>query len=131
MMNEEKGKYKDLPARSIISFNDFPAEILLKILDPLETDDLIKCSQTSKRLRKISFDDSLWKKVNLSKKRVHTNFLQKVISKGCICLNLNEAKVIGTLRLENESQLKQLDLSGCTADNEFLFEELLKSCHFH
>ena len=131
MLNEEKGKYKDSQTRSIISFNDFPAEILLKILGSLETDDLIKCSQVSKRLRKISFDDSLWKKVNLSKKRVHTNFLQKVISKGCICLNLNEAKVIGTLRLENESQLKQLDLSGCTADNEFLFEELLKSCHFH
>ena len=36
----------------IYSFNDFPAEILLKILSPLETDDLIKCSQVLEKLEK-------------------------------------------------------------------------------
>ena len=46
---------------------------------------------------------------------------------GCKCLNLNEAKVIGTLRLKYYSQLKNLDLSGCSAENQSVFEELLRS----
>jgi hypothetical protein len=91
-------------------FEDYPAEIFLKILNFLEIKYLLKYSQTSKRIRVISYDDSLWKKVNLSKKKVATEFLQKVINYGCKSLNLNEAKVVGTLRLENESQLTNLDL---------------------
>jgi hypothetical protein len=66
----------------------------------------------------------LWQKINLSKKRVPT----EVITCGCRSLNLNEAKIEGNLRLENESQLTNLDLSGCSA-RRHVFEELLKSCH--
>ena len=46
----------------------------------------------------------------------------------CKCLNLNEADVIGILRLKYYSQLKNLDLSGCSAENQSVFEELLRSC---
>ena len=58
-------------------FEDFPAEILLRILKFLEIYDLLKCSQTSKRIRVISFDDSLWQKVNLSKRKSQLNFFKK------------------------------------------------------
>ena len=77
---------------------------------------LIKCSQTSKRISVICYDDSLWQKINLSKKRVPT----EVITCGCRSLNLNEAKIEGNLRLENESQLTNLDLSGCSARSHHL-----------
>ena len=112
-----------------IKFVDFPNELLLNILGFLEIVNLIKFSQTSKRMRVLCYDKSLWQKINLSRKRVTSEFLQKVINYGCKWLNLSEAKLFGTLRLENKSQLNHLDLSGCGAENQSVFEELLKSCH--
>jgi len=112
-----------------IRLEEFPSELLLKIFSFLEITNLLKCSQTSKRIRAICYDDSLWQKINLSKKTVPNGVLQKVISFGCKSLNLNEAKIVGTLRLENESQFTDLDLSGCSATSH-VFEELLKSCHY-
>ena len=122
------GKDESLLDKSI-KFVDFPNELLLNILGFLEIVNLIKFSQTSKRIRVLCYEKSLWQKINLSKKRVTSEFLQKVINYGCKWLNLNEAKLIGTLRLENKSQLNHLDLSGCRAENQSVFEELFKSCH--
>ena len=122
-------KDKNLMEKSI-GFEKFPDEILLNILSFLEVVDLIRCSRTSKRFKVISYEKSLWQKINLSKKRVPTEFLQKVIDYGCKWLNLNQTELIGTLRLENESQLHHLDLSGCLAESLSVYEELLNSCHF-
>ena len=127
MADEEKDE--NLLGKSI-KFENFPNEILLNIFSFLEIVDLIKCSRASKRIKVICYDDSLWQKINLSKKRVPTEFLQKVIDCGCKWLNLNQAELIGTLRIENESQLHHLDLSGCAAESLTVFEELLNSCHF-
>ena len=127
MADEEKDE--TLIGKSI-KFEKFPNELLLKIFSFLEIVDMIKCSRASKRIRVICYDESLWQKINLSKKRVPTEFLQKVIDYGCKWLNLNQTKLVGTLRLENESQLHHLDLSGCTAESLSVFEELLNSCHF-
>jgi hypothetical protein len=121
-----KEKDENLINKSI-RFEEFPNEILLKILSFLEIVDLIKCSNTSKRIRSICYDDSLWQKIDLSKKEVTTDLLQKVIDSGCKCLNLHEAKIIATSSLENDSQLTDLDLSGCSAFSH-VFEELLGSC---
>ena len=63
-----------------MKFDDFPAEILLNILNFLELNGLLNCSQTSKRFTVICYDDSLWQTVNLSKKKVPTEFLKKVIT---------------------------------------------------
>jgi hypothetical protein len=126
MANE--AKYENLMDKSI-GFEAFPNELLLNMLGFLGIVDLIKCSQTSKRVRVICYEKSLWQKINLSRKRVPTEFLQKVIDYGCKCLNLNRAKLIGTLRLENESQLNHLDLSRCRAENQSVLKELLNSCH--
>ena len=60
---------------------------------------------------------------------VPTEFLRKVIGYGCKSLNLSKANLVGTLRLENRSQLTNLDLLGCSATSQ-VFEELLKSCHY-
>ena len=50
-MNEEKEKYKYLQARSIIGFNDFPAEILLKILFQLVKKSAFKMLKVAKDLK--------------------------------------------------------------------------------
>ena len=125
MVVEEKDKNM---INKSIGFEEFPNEILLKILSFLEILDLIKCSNTSKRIRSICYDDSLWQKIDLSKKKVTTGLIQKVIDSGCKRLNLYKAKIVATLRLKNYSQLTDLDLSGCSASSH-VFEELLGSCH--
>ena len=112
-----------------IKLEDFPPEILLKILSFLEINGLLKCCQTSKKIRSICYDDSLWQTINLSEKKVPTEFLRKVIGYGCKSLNLSKANLVGTLRLENKSQLTNLNLLGCSATSQ-VFEELLKSCHY-
>ena len=78
---ESQGTKKDenLLDKSI-RFEDFPEEILLKILNFLELNGLLNCSQTYKRFTVICYDDSLWQTVNLSKKKVPTEFLKKVIT---------------------------------------------------
>ena len=126
MADEEKDE--NLIDKSI-KFEEFPSELMLKIFSFFEIVDMIKCSQLSKRIRVICYDKSLWQRINLSKKRIPTEFLQKVIVHNCEFLSLNEAKIVGNLRLENKSQLTYLDLSGCTAESQSVFEELLKSCH--
>ena len=45
---------------------DLSDEIILKILSNVDKKDLIQCSQVSKRFRNISYDQSLWLKVDLS-----------------------------------------------------------------
>ena len=127
MANEESSNV-NLKDKSI-RFEEFPSELLLKILSYLEITNLLKCSQTSKRIRSICHDDSLWQKINLRKKTVPTEFLRKVIGYGCKSLNLSKANLVGTLRLENKSQLTNLHLLGCSATSH-VFEELLKSCTY-
>ena len=44
------------------SIQDLPDEIILKVINYLEIEDLTRCGRVSKRIRKISHDESLWKK---------------------------------------------------------------------
>ena len=46
----------------IRSFQDLPDELILKVLSYSEPKDVIKSGQVSKRLRKISQDNSLWQR---------------------------------------------------------------------
>ena len=122
-----EGKRDENFKEKSIRLEELPSELLLKIFSFLDITNLLKCSQTSKRIRSICYDDSLWQKINLRKMTVPTEFLQKVIGYGCKSLNLSKANLVGTLRLENESQLTNLDLLGCSATSH-VFEVLLKSC---
>ena len=127
-MSNEGNRDENFKEKSFC-LEEIPNELLLKLFSFLEITSLLKCSQASKRIRTICYDDLLWQKINLSKKKVTTEFLQKVIDSGCNRLNLNESKIVGTLRLENESQFTDLDLSACSATSH-VFEELLRSCHY-
>ena len=116
---------------SILQLEDLPDEILIKVISYLVMDikDLIKLSQTSKRIRRICHDESLWQKMNLYYKRVPTDFIKTVLENGCRYLSLNTAVLLGdTMNLSKVSKLCYLDLSFCFA-NDRVFEEILKSCH--
>ena len=68
---------------------DLPDELILKVLSYSKPKDLISSGQVSKRLRSISYDNSLWQRVNLSEKIVKADFLELILNKGCKSLNLS------------------------------------------
>ena len=109
------------------NFGDLPNELILKVFSYSEPKELISSGQLSKRIRKISHDKSLWQQVNLSKKIVKTEFLEMILDKGCISLNLSKSIILGSLSLDKESQLRNLNLDDCT--NIEVLEELLASCY--
>ena len=133
------------------SFQDSPDEVILKVVTYLDINDLVKFGEVSKRMKAISNDITLWKKMNLSRNEwswcdefdVPTNFVEMVIENGCQYLSLQNVKVgtpRGTSRepismkseehflLEKASSLRYLDLKYCGA-HVLISEEILSSCH--
>ena len=120
----------------MLNFHDLPDELMLKILSYSEIKALISCGQVSKRIRRISRDNSLWMTVTLEKKIVKTGLLEMILSKGCMILNIIDSKINGSLSSNIKSQLRVLNLSQsaprwpdwhCPEYINFL-EELLFSC---
>ena len=52
----------------MLNFHDLPDEVIFKILSYPEAKDLISCGQVSKRIKRISRDNTLWETANLEKK---------------------------------------------------------------
>ena len=117
---------------------NLPDELVLKILGYTETKDLITCGQVSKRIRKISRDDTLWVTANLVKKIVKTELLEIVLIR-CKILTLSNCTILGSFSSIMKSQIRSLDLSqsslmgtwhgeSYSTENIELLEELLHSC---
>ena len=114
----------------MLNFQDLPDELVLKVLRYSETRDLISCGRVSRRIRRISYDSTLWVSANLEKKIVKTELLEVILKKGCRILNLRHSTILGTLSSNIESQLRVLNLSqlAWTDENTAALEELLFSC---
>ena len=113
---------------------NLPDEVTLKILSYLSMKELINCGQVAKRIRAISHDETLWRKVNLHRKplqlkTVPTEFLEMILNNGCKHLILKGAKLEGNLGLDKTSHLSYLDLGDCEASSVKVFEDLLASCY--
>ena len=80
----------------MLNLEDLPHEVILQILTYSETKDLTSCGQLSKRIRRISRENSLWMTANLKKKIVKTELLEMILSKGCKILNLSDSTILGT-----------------------------------
>ena len=111
----------------IFPIQDLPEEVILKVFSNLVPKDLLRTSQVSKRFQRISRDKSLWERVNLSNKIVKSKFIKLILNMGCKSLNLKDSSILGRLKRHKVSRLRKLELSNCTADDEFL-ETLLDSC---
>ena len=113
-------------------FYDLPDEIILRVMSNLKAKELIQCGQVSWRIRNISHDKSIWQNVDLSGKKVSTDFVEMILSNRCKYLNLTDSILNrGNLSLRKQSNwmdLISLDLSGCASSSDDL-EELLASCN--
>ena len=116
----------------MLTLQDLPDELLLKILSFSETKDLIGCGQLSKRIRRISHDSTLWMTANLDKKIVKSELLEVILRKGCRTLNLSCSTILGSLSSNIKSQLTILKLSQLNAawsdTGRHVLEGLLSSC---
>lgn len=110
-----------------VGFEDLPDELILSILSHLETSDIIRCSQLSRRIRAISQDEFLWQRVYLCNKTVHGDFVEMALNKGCKYLSLRGVELTGHLSLNMNSQLKHLELIDCNISEEVI-DGLIKSC---
>ena len=119
------------------NFQDLPDELVLKILSYSDIKALLTCGQLSKRIRKISHDNSLWVTANLEKKIVETELLEMILGKECRILNLCHSTILGSLNSTLTSQLRVLDISQpvqMRPDQEYFEEnndviaDLLFSC---
>ena len=114
----------------MLNLQDLPDELILKIFGYSETKDLITYGQVSKRIRKISQDDTLWVTVNLVKKIVKTKLLEIILSKGCKILNLSNSTIVGSLGSNMKHHIRSLDVSQSGKpgeENIDVLEELLFS----
>ena len=120
----------------MLNFQDLSEELILKIVSYSETKVLLICGQVSKRIRRITHDQSLWLKVILHTKIVKTELLEMIISKGCKILVLINCTILGSLSSNMKSQLQVLylyqnawkgPLAYCGKSVD-VFEELLSSC---
>jgi hypothetical protein len=97
------------------NLQDLPDELILQVLSYSEPKDLISSGQVSKRLRSISYDNSLWQRVNLSKKIVKTKLLELILNKGCKSLNLCYSKILPSeliFKVLSYSESRDLVYSG-------------------
>ena len=99
------------------NFQDLPDELILKVLSYSEISALISCGQVSRRVRKISRDNSLWMTVTLEKKIVKTELLELILGKGCMILKISNSTILGSLSSNITSQLRVLYLSHPVAWN--------------
>ena len=93
------------------NFQDLPDELILEILSYSEINIRIRCGQVSRRIRKISYDDSLWVTASLKKKIVKIELLEMILAKGCKILNIYNCTILGSLDSNIRSQLRVLNLS--------------------
>ena len=85
----------------IFELGDFPDEIILKVCASLDLKDLLNCGQVSKRFRRISHDEFLWQRIDLSRQNVSAAFIQFILDRGCKYLDLSNSCILDLKSIEN------------------------------
>ena len=127
--NSKPSKNKvDATNMNFSQLENLPNEILLKIFNFMnpKIKELILFGHVSRRIRSITHDHLLWQNVNLFPKiTVPSGLLQMILENGCKRLNTC-SPIVGTLTLNQESQLEFLNTAWNT-DSRVL-TVLLTSC---
>ena len=107
---QQKNLPQELGAASLVvastknkHFEDLPDEVILNVLNFLQLPDLIHCGLVSKRIRSVSFIESLWQKIDIlnsdySMKTVSIDLVKRIINRGCKSLSLKRCNLTGKLK---------------------------------
>ena len=97
---------------SSYQLDDLPDEVILNMLGFLNIKELLLCGQVSKRLRAIANDESLWLKLNLHKRKVPYDFIEKAAGNGCQYLSLTGCDILHfTGKSKTSFKIKYLNVS--------------------
>ncbi|XP_071952825.1 S-phase kinase-associated protein 2-like [Antedon mediterranea] len=139
---------KAIPSKTI--FKTLTDEVILSILKWLPIPSLLSCAGVCKRWRTLAYDDSLWRKINLTGYHFSSGTLGKVLERGCVAVKLAQASIEGSLthrpngyslRKRSYKQICQLnsnqpklaieylDLSNCKIDDDQILYHLLSRCN--
>ncbi|KAG1650992.1 S-phase kinase-associated protein 2 [Nymphon striatum] len=110
-------------------------EVLLQIFKWLPKYSLSICAQTCKRWRRLAFDETLWKRVDASRKQLKVGVVGCIVNRGVQALRLAMAEVSFPLFINEDflatetksSNLKYLDLSMAAISTEGL-NQILSIC---
>ena len=90
-----------------------PDEILMKIFSQLPLVNFGNTAKVSKRWKRLSEDESLWSKINVSFGAIPATFIEKCLKNGCKYLNLNAIHLLGdVVNVPTGTKLKYLHVSG-------------------
>ena len=115
-----------------------PDEILMKIFSQLDLVNFDNTAKVSKRWQRLSEDQSLWSKINVSSCAIPVEFIEKCLKNGCKYLNLNDSHLLGDIirrpgslpqypvSVPTGTKLKYLSVSGNY--DEWGMEFYNKSC---
>ena len=115
---EVKNK-EDIPLR----FEKLPDEIILKIFSFLSFKSLGNCNQVSSRMKRIAGDTSLWEKVQAWSKVIPAGFVQQIVKSKVKSIDFHCCEVSPInfdILTENNLDLKFMNISFCTGNDEFL-----------
>ena len=103
-------------ADMVLELIDFPDEILIKVFVSLDSKDLLNCGQVSKRFRRISHDQVLWQRIDLSGEIVSAAFIQLILDRGCKYLDISDSHPLEFISIQdifdNCIQLRELNLKA-------------------
>ena len=68
-------------------------ELILAVLRWLPKFMLARCAQVNQRWKRLAFDESLWRRLDLGGKTLKPGVVGRVILRGCIILRLAKAEV--------------------------------------
>ena len=110
----------------VLELADFPDEIIIKVFVSLDSKDLLNCGQVSKRFRRISQDEFLWQRIDLSGKSVSAAFIQFILERGCKYLDISNSYILEVKPTQNIfnncAKLTELNLENTKiSEEEYLF----------
>ena len=107
-INEAKTEISEEP-----QLDNIPDEIILKILSNLDIVDLLQCAQVCKRINLICTDETLYHKMDFSRRKIPTRVIELVLRRGCNNLNLRMSKLQGKFSEPLPKVVKHLDIFKC------------------
>lgn len=119
-------------------FNTMSDEVVLQFFRWLPKSTLARCGLVCKRWRRLSLDETLWKRLDLGLKTLPPGVVGQVIARGCNLLRLARATIkpnifqnplsaIPTFPVDQTSKLTYLDLSMASVGVACL-EKLINTC---
>jgi hypothetical protein len=74
-------------------FDKLPDEVIVQIFSNLSKYTLSRCAISCKRLRRISYDESLWRRVDLGNKSLAPGVIGQVLARGASVIRLTKSTV--------------------------------------